>query len=105
MSAQDYYGPYPPRQESSGKALASLILGVCGLFTIPVLCSALAIVFATQARAEIAESQGRLGGASNAQVGLVLGWIGLAIGVIEVVLALILVALIANGSDLSLAFG
>ncbi|WP_053227543.1 DUF4190 domain-containing protein [Solirubrobacter soli] len=88
MSWENAYRPYNPQPESSGKALASLILGIAGLIVCPLVCSVLAIVFATQARAEIAESRGRIGGGQNAQVGLILGWVGVAIGAIEAVVLL-----------------
>jgi hypothetical protein len=84
MSWENAYQSHPPQPESSGKALASLILGIAGLVVCPFVCSILAIVFATQARAEIAASRGRLGGAQNAQVGLILGWVGLAISAIGI---------------------
>jgi hypothetical protein len=79
MSFENAYRPYQPQQESSGKAVASLVLGICGLVVCPLVLSMLAVIFATQARTEIRESRGRLGGASNAQAGLVLGWIGIAL--------------------------
>ena len=79
MSWENAYQPYQPQPESSGKAIAALILGICGLVVCPLVCSILAIVFAIQARAEIEESGGRLSGAQNAQVGLILGWVGVAI--------------------------
>src|SRR4051812_20314086 len=98
MSFENAYRPYPPpEQESSGKALASLILGICGLAVCPIIPSILAIVFATQARAEIAESRGGLGGSSNAQVGLILGWVGLAIYGLFLIVFLLFV-LVAAGS-------
>jgi multisubunit Na+/H+ antiporter MnhB subunit len=89
MSWENAYRPYDPRPQESGKALAALILGICGLVVCPLVCSILAIVFATQARAEIGESRGRLGGANYAQVGLILGWIGTAIGLVELSVFLI----------------
>ncbi|MDA0162461.1 DUF4190 domain-containing protein [Solirubrobacter ginsenosidimutans] len=67
---------YQPRQESSGKAVASLVLGICGLLVCPFILSVIAVVVATQARAEIRESRGRIGGSGLAQAGLILGWVG-----------------------------
>lgn len=54
-----------------------------------------------QARAEIEESGGRLGGASNAQVGLILGWVGLAISAVGLVSILIFVAAVSNAGEFS----
>jgi hypothetical protein len=98
MSWENTYQPYQPQQEPSGKALAALILGICGLVVCPVVCSILAIVFATQARAEIAQSRGRLGGAQNAQVGLILGWVGLGISAAGVLFFLLFVVMASSGS-------
>jgi hypothetical protein len=99
MSWENAYQPYQPRQESSGKALSSLILGICGLVVCPFVCSILAIVFAIQAYAEIDASHGRLGGRQNAQVGLILGWVGLAIDVVGVLFILVFVLAATGGSS------
>jgi hypothetical protein len=79
MSWENAYRPYQPQQESSGKAVASLVLGICGLIVCPFILSVVAVVIAIQARADIRESRGRLGGAGIAQAGLALGWVGVAI--------------------------
>src|SRR4051812_42438050 len=89
MSWENAYRPYPSQQEPSGKALAALILGIAGLVVCPFVCSILAVVFATQARAEIEESRGRLSGAQNAQVGLILGWVGIAISTIGIAIVVL----------------
>ena len=60
--------------ETSGKAIASLVLG-----------------FGRSAKREIAERPG-LGGAGLATAGIVLGWIGVALTVLAVLLVLLLVA-------------
>ena len=69
MSFENAYRPYQPQQESSGKAVAALVLGICGLVVCPLVLSIPAVIFATLARSEIRESRGRLGGASLAQAG------------------------------------
>jgi hypothetical protein len=43
------------------------------------------------------ESRGRLSGASQAQAGLILGWIGLAIDLIGLVLMVLLFAWVTGG--------
>ena len=58
---------------TSGKATAALALGILGLVFFPVLASIPAIVLGVQARREIRASGGRLGGSSQALVGIVLG--------------------------------
>jgi hypothetical protein len=68
---------------------------------VPIVCSVLAIVFAIQARAEIEESGGRLSGASNAQVGLILGWVGLAISAAGLLAVVLIVAGTSSGGGFS----
>lgn len=76
-----------PRRESQ-KATVALILGVAGLITIPIVLSVAAVIVGNRALDEIARSPG-LGGARKARTGRVLGWIGLAIMVITVIVALV----------------
>jgi hypothetical protein len=67
----------PPRK--SGKALASLICGVVGLFLIPLLAPIAAILLGRAAQREMREAHGGLAGWGMAQAGIVMGWIGVAI--------------------------
>jgi hypothetical protein len=101
MSFENAYRPYPPRQETSGKAIAALILGICGFVVCPLVPSILAIVFATQARTEIEASRGRLGGAGQAQAGLILGWIGVAFSVLGLLAILTFFGAVMSGGDVS----
>ena len=71
-------GVYASAGETSGKAIASLVLGIGGFVIFPVVLSILAIVFGRSAKREIAERPG-LGGAGLATAGIVLGWVGLAL--------------------------
>lgn len=76
--------------ETSGKALASLILGIAGLVMLPVVGPILAIIFGVSAKREIASRTG-LGGESMATAGIVLGGIGIALAALAafaVILAL-----------------
>src|SRR3954467_15203480 len=57
---QSYHQQPPP--PTSGAATASLVLGICGLVVCPFVCSVLALVFGYQAREQIDESGGQLGG-------------------------------------------
>jgi hypothetical protein len=66
----------PPRQ--SRTATVALILGMAGLFTVPLLVSTAAILVARRALAEIEADPG-LGGAQRARTGRLLGWIGLSV--------------------------
>jgi hypothetical protein len=86
-------GTYGSAQaESSGKATASLVLGICGLVVCPLICSILALVFGYQGRSEIDKSGGRLAGRGNATAGIVLGWIGIVICLLGIIALIVLAA-------------
>ena len=74
---------------SSGKSTAALVLGIPGLLFCPLICSVLALVLGYQSRREIDASGGRMSGRGNATAGIVLGWIGIALSVIFIVLVVI----------------
>jgi hypothetical protein len=86
--------PVPPVAPTSGKAVTSLVLGIvsivmCGLFLgIP------AMIVSRQAKREIAESRGTIGGGGMATAGFVTGLIGT---IWSVVAAIIFVLLIIFG--------
>ena len=82
--------PAPPLR-TSGSAIASLVLGIAGIFVLPVVLSVLAIIFGKRAKDEIDSSEG-VGGEGLATAGVVLGWIGLALGIIGVLFLLLLAA-------------
>ena len=57
---------------TSGKALASMVLGILGGFWITAI---LALVFGYQARSEIKQAKGHLAGDEMARAGIILGWV------------------------------
>lgn len=69
------YGAPPP---NSGKAVTALVLGILGIVVCQVLGVA-AIIVGKQANDEIAASGGRLGGEGLAKVGIILGWVAVAL--------------------------
>jgi hypothetical protein len=83
-------GVHASAGETSGKAIASLVLGIGGFVIFPVVLSILAIVFGRSAKREISERPG-LGGAGLATAGIVLGWIGVALNVVAVLFVLLVV--------------
>ena len=89
-------GVHASAGETSGKAIASLVLGIGGFVIFPVVLSILAIVFGRSGKREIAERPG-LGGAGLATAGIVLGWVGVAMTVV----AVLLIALLVVGSTSS----
>ena len=88
----------PPRPaETSGKAIAALVLGIVGVLIVPfVFCSILAIVLARQARREI-RADPRLGGDGMATAGTVLGIVGLCVFAVLAFLVLLLTAASQSG--------
>lgn len=77
--------------KTSGFAIASMVLGILWIYWIG---SILALVFAFQARKEIRESGGSVGGAGMATAGMVLGWVG--VGFLAIVGVIILIGVVAS---------
>jgi hypothetical protein len=71
----------------SGKAVAALVLGIAGLLIAPIVCSTLAIVFGVLARRDI-DQRPALTGRGLATAGIVLGVLGLALGLVWLVVFL-----------------
>lgn len=87
---------------TSGKSTAALVLGILGFVLFcPLVFSVLALIFGYRARREIDSSGGRLSGRGNATVGIVLGWIGVALMVAFVVLVIIGLAVGDSGTSSS----
>ena len=94
-------GQYPPGQypvapaaPTSSKATTSLILGIVSVVMCGLLLGIPAMIIARQAKREIRESQGRLGGEGLATAGFVTGLIGT---IWSVVVGLVFVALAIFG--------
>jgi hypothetical protein len=64
---------------NSTLAIISLVAGILGVTFFPLIGSIVAVITGPMAKREIAESGGTLGGESLAQIGLILGWIGLGL--------------------------
>jgi hypothetical protein len=102
MSQGPYYPPnqppgqYPiaPIAPNSSKATTSLVLGICSLVACGLFLGIPAMIIGRQAKAEIAASQGRLGGDGLATAGFVTGLIGT---IWSVLLAILFVVLIVVG--------
>ena len=81
--------PPPPRvvdyttsPQTSGMAIASLVMGIVGWTLLPLVGSILAIVFGYAARRDIRSRPDELTGEGMAIAGLVLGWLMVALSVI-----------------------
>ena len=97
MSYQQPQWGAPPQQQS-GAAIAALILGICGFVVCPFVCSVAAVVLAQRAYDEIDHSGGRLTGRGLAQAGQILGYIGLALCLVGLLLFGALLFFGANAS-------
>ena len=78
---------YPPtmQRQTSGKAIAALILAILGIIgVLPLIGSILGIVLGNSAKAEIRASGGMQEGEGLAQAGVVVGWIGIVLGVLAI---------------------
>jgi len=91
---QPYYYGGPPPTQTSGTATAALVLGICGFFVCPLICSIAAIICGNIAINDIDRSGGRVTGRDMAKAGLILGWVGVALCVIGI---LIIAALVVIG--------
>jgi predicted acyltransferase len=82
MPGGPMYGASGP-PKADGSAIASLVCGIVGLFCfIPAI---VAIVLGASSKRRIDQSNGQLTGGGMATAGLVLGIVGVALGVIYVV--------------------
>jgi hypothetical protein len=96
-----YGSPYggPPvgaGQATNGKAIASLILGICSIaLCLGIFAGIPAVILARMARREIAEGNGS--GEGLAQAGLITGIIGIVIGAFYVLyIIVVIIAAIAS---------
>lgn len=78
---------------NSNLALIALIAGVLGLTLFPFLGSIAALIIGYMAKKEIQESMGSLGGEGMAKAGIILGWIGVALGLIGICVAGVIIAI------------
>ena len=74
---------------TSGLATASLIFGILGLTLLPTLGSIVAVILGHMAKSEIDSSAGQLEGSSLAAAGLVLGYIGLGLALLGLVVGVL----------------
>lgn len=71
---------------TEGTAIGSLVCAVIGLACAGVILEPLAIILGFRARRKIAASQGALKGENLAMAGIVVGFVGLALAIIGIVL-------------------
>jgi len=90
-------GPYPPPAvTNNAKAIASMVLGIVGIFACPIVCSTIALILGYQARNEIAASRGYQTGESFATAGIIMGWVGLVLTIIWITIWAVVAAVSAT---------
>ena len=72
--------------QTSGMAIAALVMGVAGWTLLPLVGSILAIIFGNMARREIRQRPDELTGEGLAVAGLVLGWVSVGVTILVVCL-------------------
>lgn len=88
--------PYPEgslgaHRRTSGMAIASLVCGIAAFVAIPIIGSVAALVLGYSARKEIERTPG-LEGEGYASAGIILGWIGVGLMILGIVLVIGLAA-------------
>lgn len=84
-------GAITPSPPVEGNAIASLILGIAGLIMCPLVPSILAVVYGRKSQEKLRASP-HLQGEGMAKAGIVLGWVGIAVVGLGLVVALIVVS-------------
>ena len=79
---------YPPAAlPTSNMAVISLISGILGLSMFPVIGSIIAIITGQSARGETRANPPRASGDGLATAGIIMGWVGVALGVFGLCIA------------------
>jgi prepilin-type processing-associated H-X9-DG protein len=81
MSSIEDYPDRPPAARTSGKAIASLVLGL-GSFCLPVLAAIPAVILAILGMRDMGRSRGRITGQGLAIAGIVLSILGSVVGLV-----------------------
>lgn len=101
---QPPYGGYPPAQQTNGKAIAILVLGiislpaVCG-YGIGVVLAIVALALSPSAKREIAASEGRQTGESLVKAGVVCSWIAVGLTILGIIIVVAVIILAATLGD------
>ncbi len=76
---------FPRTASTNGFAITSMIMGILGFVVLYGLGSILALVFGYIAKSQIKKSPTPQEGSSYATAGIVMGWIGIALGILLIV--------------------
>ena len=111
--ATAYYGatqqpqPYPVVMSVStnGKAIAALVLSIFGIVSVPIISSIAALILGVQARREIASSGGWQSGDSLARAGIIIGWVGIALYTLLILIVVIIAIVDPDAFSMPLQMG
>ena len=95
------YGGAAAYRRTDGQAITALVLGIVGLVMCPLIPSIFAIVLGNQSKSRIAADPS-LDGEGMAKAGVVLGWIGVAIGAVGIVAAVGVILLSATTGNFNI---
>ncbi len=94
------YSPAP--QQTSGRAIASMVLGICSIlfcwaYLIPgLVCGILAVMFSKKAMAGIADGSAPEASAGMAKTGKICGWIGISLSAAYILFIIVYVVIIVG---------
>jgi hypothetical protein len=94
-------GPYVVAPKTSNNAIVALVLAIASWVICPLIPAIVALVFANNAKKEIAASQGRVGGEGMVTASVVVAWINIGVTAALVVLGILVVVLIAVAGGMS----
>jgi hypothetical protein len=80
-------------QTTSGFAIASLVLSIAGFAGLALVGPILGVIFGNIALNEIKRSNGTIGGEGLAQAGVIIGWIGIGLAILGVLIAVVVLVL------------
>ncbi len=105
MDPSYYAPPAAPRQENNTLALISLIASILGLTFIPTVGSIVGLILGYMARKQIRAGTGAVGGEGLAKAGISRGWIGVALAVIGMCIAIAFVVFTIPGIGICASLG
>ena len=94
-------GPYLAAPKTSNNAIVALVLAIASWVICPLIPAIVALVFANNAKKEIAASQGRVGGDGMVTAAVVVSWINIGVAAAVAVLGILIFVLVAVAGGMS----
>lgn len=77
-----YQAPVPASKQTNSMAIVSLICAIGSFVILPVILAIVAVITGNKARGEIRASNGMQTGDGMAKIGVILGWVNIALAVL-----------------------